>query len=98
MTLRVLVTNYYDPFPSSVSSSCIDTGTGVLDGTYPGIGLSGGERTWLENGLIDLNGNINSEVTCAQTHDPHLDVDLVDVSDVMAGHEFCASDPWVYDH
>jgi hypothetical protein len=96
-TLRVLVTNYYNPFPSgAVSSSCIDTGADPLDGTYPGIGLTTAEKSWLGSGLADLNTNIAAEVTYAQSNQPNLDVDLVNISGAMSGHEFCTSDPWVY--
>jgi hypothetical protein len=97
-TLRVLVTGYYDPFPSSVSSGCIDTGAGVLQGTYPNVGLTGGELSFLKNGLIDLNGNISSEVTYAQdpNHDPNLNVSFVSLTNAMSGHEFCTTDPWMY--
>jgi Tol biopolymer transport system component len=94
-TLRVLVTNYYDPFPAG-TTSCIDTDAGILDSTYPGIGITGTEKAWLVNGLTDLNANIAAEVTYAQTNNSNLDVDLVDISGVMAGHEFCTYDPWVY--
>ncbi len=94
-TLRVLVTNYFDPFPSN-GSGCVDVDGGSLLTTYPTIGISGSEKTWIENGLVDLNGNVNSEVSYAKGHDSHLDVSLVDISNVMSGHEFCTSDPWVY--
>ena len=93
--LRVLVTNYYNPFQSSYAS-CIDTSAGYFSGTYPGIGINSDQQTWLVNGLNSLNGNINSEVGYAQTNDSHLNVSLVDLSTVMAGHQWCTSDPWMY--
>jgi len=58
--------NYYDPFDSG-NTSCLD-----YNAPLGGVGISGGELSWLENGLTDLNANIISEVTYAQTHDTHL--------------------------
>jgi hypothetical protein len=95
-TLRVLVTGYYDPFPTTLYANCIDTAATVLQGTYPWLGLSYGELNWLKNGLIDLNANINSEVTYAQSNDTNLNVSYVSLTNVMSGHEFCTSDPWAY--
>ena len=49
-TLEVIVTNYYDPFPSTYDSSCIDIAAGVLSGTYPwiwrNIGRAVMDRRW----------------------------------------------------
>jgi len=89
-TLRVLVTNYYDPFDAN-NTNCID-----YNAPLGGIGITGSELTFLENGLISLNGNISSDVTAAQTSDTHLNVSLVDLSNVMSGHQWCTSDPWAY--
>jgi hypothetical protein len=94
--LKVLVTNYYDPFPASVSSSCVDTAGYGLTVDYPFIGLTGNELTWLKNDLIDLNSSIANEVAYANTNYTNLDVYLVDISGAMAGHEFCTSSPWVF--
>jgi hypothetical protein len=55
-TLRVLVTNYYDPFDAN-STDCLDYNVPL-----GGVGISGTELAWIENGLTDLNSNINSEV------------------------------------
>jgi len=91
-TVRVLVTNYYDPFSTS-HTSCGD----ISGGGWPGISTgTGSELSWLKSGLASLNSNIGSEVTYAQAHDPHLSVSLVDISGIVSGHEFCTSDPWVY--
>jgi hypothetical protein len=93
--LRVLVTNYFDPFQSTYAQ-CVDTSGAPLLTTYPWIGITQGEQTWIKNGLISLNGNINSEVSYANSNDSNLNASLVDISTAAAGHEFCTSDPWVY--
>ena len=54
-TLRVLVTNYYDPF-SSDYTSCSDIAGGEL-----WFGITPGEMTWLQDGLSDLNSNISQD-------------------------------------
>jgi hypothetical protein len=95
-TLRVLVTGYYDPYPASVTSSCVDTGAGILQGTWPGVGLKDGEMAWIKNGLLELNGNISTEVAYAQSNMTSLDVSYVSLANAMAGHEYCTADPWVY--
>jgi len=87
--LRVLVTNYYDPFSAS-HTSCPDISWNLS------IGIVTSEMTWIENELGNLNGAINSEVNYGKSNDSNLSVDLVDLTSVMAGHEFCTSDPWVY--
>jgi Tol biopolymer transport system component len=87
--LLVLVTNYYNPFNPNLTN-CIDYNPAL------GFGLTGSELSWLENGLTDLNANIAADVKQAQTSDTSLKVSLVDLSGVMAGHEFCTSSPWVY--
>jgi hypothetical protein len=58
--------------------------------------LTGSELAWLENGLTDLNANIAKGVKEAQNSDTHLKVSLVDLSDIMSGHQWCSSSPWVY--
>jgi lysophospholipase L1-like esterase len=94
-TLRVMVTNYYDPFPSD-GSGCVDVDGGPLLTTYPTIGINGSEKAWLQNALIDMNANIADEVAHANSNFSHLDVGLVDISNVMSQHEYCTADPWVY--
>lgn len=93
-TLKVYVTNYYEPY-STAHTSCHDVSDG---GVFPGLSVSGtgNALTWIMNGLGSLNSNISSEVTYAQTNDTHLAVHPVNLSSVMAGHEFCTTDPWVY--
>ena len=88
-TLKVVVTNYYDPFNAS-NDTCVDYKVG------PDVLLTGSELSFLENGLTDLNSNISDEVTYAQAHDSHLSVSLADLSSVMDGHQWCSSNPWVY--
>jgi hypothetical protein len=94
-TVEVIVTNYYNPFPSTYTQ-CIDTDAGYFHGTWPFVGVTSGEQSWIVSGLNSLNSNISSEVTYAQTNDTHLTVKLADVSGAMSGHTFCSSDPWVY--
>lgn len=93
-TLKVYVTNYYEPFSTS-HTGCIDVNN---DGHFPGINVSGSGNalSWLMSGLSSLNSNISSEVTYAQTNDGNLSVHLVDLSGVMSGHEFCTDHPWIY--
>ncbi|WP_323747379.1 NHL domain-containing protein [Catenulispora rubra] len=95
-TLRVLVTNYYDPFQSAFIGNCVDTDGGHLGNTFPGVGIESPQQTWLVNALTSLNANINSEVNYAQANDPNLNVSLIDLSNVMAGHQWCSNDPWMY--
>jgi hypothetical protein len=82
--LRVLVTNYYSPFDPKITN-CIDY-----------TGLSSGETAWLINGLRNLNTNIAADVARAKASDTHLNVSLVDLSNVMSGHQWCTPHPWVY--
>jgi hypothetical protein len=93
--VEVVVTNYYNPFPSTYTS-CIDTSASVLNGTYPGIGITSAEQSWIVSELSSLNSNISSEVTYAQSHDSHLTMKLADISGAMLGHQLCDSNPWVY--
>lgn len=88
--LRVLVTNYYDPFNPNLTN-CIDYNVPI-----GGIGITGSELAWLENGLINLNANIAADVKQAHASDTHLNTSLVDLSNVMSGHQWCSQDPWVY--
>jgi hypothetical protein len=87
--LRVLATNYFDPF-SVEHMDCID----YVNGTDTLVTLN--EVNWLRNGLTSLDANIASEVTYAKGVGSHLNVSLVDISKVMAGHEYCTADPWVH--
>jgi len=104
-TLKVLVTNYYNPLPTSYNSSCID----VKSPDFPttGVGLEEGEYNWINSNFATLNSNIQSEVTYAHGNDTSLDVRLVDVSQIMhtqgspdgRDHSFCSTDaggPWAY--
>jgi alpha-tubulin suppressor-like RCC1 family protein len=96
--LRVVVTDYYNPFGNTFNSSCIDTGNGI---NVPGI--TSAEQTWIVNGLNSLDQNIYDEIQYVQSNDPNLNISLVDLTglfqggqDIMAGHTFCSADPWVY--
>jgi hypothetical protein len=93
--LQVLVTDYYSPFDTS-NMSCADYQWGGVQLLKPD------EVTWLQNGLNQINSNINADVTQALGVDTSLTVSLVDLSgnyggtDVMSGHKWCSADPWVY--
>lgn len=87
--LRVLVTNYYDPMNPN-NDTCRDYQVAGI------MLLSGSELAWLENGLTNLNANIAAEVRQAQASDTHLSVSIVDLSNIMSGHQWCSSTPWVY--
>jgi alpha-tubulin suppressor-like RCC1 family protein len=96
--LRVVVTDYYNPYGSSFSSSCVDTGNGT---SQPG--LTPGEQTFIVNGLTSLDQGIQGEVAYAQNNFSNLNISLVDLAglfpggqDIMSGHTFCSADPWVY--
>ncbi len=88
-TLRVLVTNYYNPF-NPKETSCADYHGPV------GVGITAGELSWLEGGLSKLNANIAADVSAAHAADRHLKVILVNLGGVMTGHQFCSPHPWVY--
>jgi hypothetical protein len=92
-TLQVYVTNYYNPYDTS-DTSCIDVNN---DNGFPGISVSGSgsDLTWIEDGLSSLNSEISTQVSSA-SGDSNLSVHLVDISNVMSGHQLCTSDPWVY--
>ncbi len=97
--LRVVVTDYYNPFGGSFNSGCIDTGNGLLGLPY----ITASEQSWIVNGLNALDQNIYNEVQYAQGNDPNLNISLVDLAglfpggqDIMSGHTFCSTDPWVY--
>lgn len=104
--LTVLVTNQYNPFPSTYDSSCGDI---VDQSPNSGIGLTQGEFSWMTGQLGVLNSYVGAEVSYAQTNDSSLNVRLVDISNLMHGsddghdHSFCSSDtggtdpgPWAY--
>jgi Tol biopolymer transport system component len=80
---RVFVTGYFDPF-GPVYASCVDI---RLVGP---AGLSRLDIEWLRYYLKLLNKSI------AGTAGKYSNVKFVDVAGIMAGHEFCSSDPWVY--
>jgi lysophospholipase L1-like esterase len=89
-TLRVLVTNYYNPFPDVDNSTCVD-----LHGSI-GVGVDTAEQAWLKSGLAQLNVNIEDQVNYAKLHDANLNISLVDISNLMSDHKWCSQDPWAY--
>jgi hypothetical protein len=89
--LKVAVLGYYNPLGSDWNSSCIDEGNGNNE---PGIDVANWD--FITHGLSELNSNISSEVTYAQTNAGNLNPIYVDLSNVMSNNGFCTSDPWVY--
>lgn len=92
----VVVTDYYDPFPAQ-GIDCVDT-----NATLKTIGITKNERALLKSWLVSLNSNIRTlSQTGASTY-PNMDLRFVELAEtatttnVMAGHQFCSSDPWVY--
>lgn len=98
VNLRVLVTNYYDPFDSA-KTNCIDYNVPI-----GGIGIDGSELAFLENGLTNLNSNIAADVKDAQNSDANLTISLVDLSSLFqkgtkaspGSHAWCTTHPWAY--
>lgn len=82
----IVVTTYYDPFPASRPSGCVD-----IDPAIPPWNLSAGEMVWLKLSLLQLNNNIRA---VARQHPGN--VKLVDLESAFRGHEWCTGAPWVY--
>ncbi len=82
---RVLLTTYYDPFPTTwVSCRDMEPAPGL------GASLRPGELDWLRSKLHKLNENIRTEAALFSN------AILVDLQDVMSGHTFCSNAPWVF--
>lgn len=79
----VVLTNYYDPF-NDAQIKCGDIDLGF------GFGLSATQITWLESKLQVLNQAI---VAASATYPK---AKIADISNVLAGHQLCSTDPWVY--
>lgn len=103
--LRVVVTDYYNPYGDTYNNHCVDSGNSI----FPSI--TAPTQAWIVSGLDALDTNIQSEVQYAQSNDSNLNVSLVDLAglftasqtggltdgqDIMSGHTFCTTDPWVY--
>lgn len=92
----VVVTDYYDPFPDQ-GIDCIDTNAAKKT-----IGITKNERSLLKSWLANLNANINTVIQAGVPTNANVDLRFVELADtptstnVMAGHQFCSSDPWVY--
>jgi lysophospholipase L1-like esterase len=84
----VVVTTYYNPFPSSYNAECPDLVIAEHEGV--GFDLSSGEMGWLTSKLGELNQNIIKVASMFSN------VAIVPLEDVMEGHGFCSSDPWIY--
>ncbi len=84
---HVYVTGYYDPFPDVYpGTSCRD----IFPSAATGAGLTADEMSFLKSKLGDLNTNIS--LVTAQ----FPNATYVNIGNVMLGHQFCNSDPWVY--
>lgn len=83
----IVLTTYYDPFPS-VYKQCRDiTPKEVLLRSF---GLSSGEMAWLKSRLLSLNDNIRAVARS------HPEAKLLDIESAFKGHEWCSRDPWIY--
>jgi len=94
--LRVLVTNYYDPFGEADKVGEICRDYDYVDANLLHFHLDYDELEFLRSGLRRLNANIASEVLNAQQHYSNLDIKLVNLGDTMKEHGFCSDAPWVY--
>ncbi len=92
----VVVTDYYDPFPD-VGTNCIDT-----QAVKKIIGITDAERTWLKAQLANLNSGIRTIVESSKTASQNIDLRFVELAEtatstnVMIGHQYCSTTPWVY--
>lgn len=79
----VVLTTYYNPFNLS-SLNCDDINIGF------GFGLSSANVTWLQSKLNLIDQDIETDSSS------YPKAKVVNLSNVMNGHQFCSSDPWVY--
>ncbi len=80
----VVLTTYYDPFNPDSSKQCADTYLGL------GNGLGANEIDWMRSKMQVMNQYIkDAGATYPKTK-------IADISQALAGHEFCSADPWVY--
>ena len=91
--VKILLTGYYDPFTLD-NADCVDYKVTTPTGTITLLDQT--ETGWLTGKFNLLNDNIDAEVAYAKANFTHIKTDVVDMRTVMAGHEFCSSDPWVY--
>ena len=78
---KIVFTNYMDPFPDTYVNNCPDLGF-----------LDSAQLSFLNGALESLDGDIQAAVT--NLNNPN--VTLADVSNALAGHTWCTSDPWDY--
>ncbi len=81
---EVVLTTYFNPF-STQPGNCVDIRPG---GNI--VSLSRREITWIQSELTALNGSIKTVAAS------YANVKVVDITNVMKGHELCSADPWVY--
>jgi lysophospholipase L1-like esterase len=79
----VVLTTYYDPFNTD-ALSCDDIDIGL------GFGLSHSDVTWLQSKLQAINQVITADSAT------YPKAKVVDLSTVLAGHQFCSTNPWIY--
>ena len=85
---RVVVTTYYDPFPSTWDTWCPDIEV------LPSAGLNQGEFDWLKAKLKLLNQSI-TEVASEFSNVQLVSLDGV-LTDSNGFHGYCSAAPWVY--
>lgn len=79
----VVLTTYYDPFnPSALSCGDINLGLG--------FGLSSSDVSWLQSKLTLINQDIVADSSS------YPKAKVANLSDVMAGHQLCSTNPWIY--
>jgi len=79
----VVLTTYYDPFNLN-SLSCDDVDIGL------GFGLSSSDAKWLQSKLNLINEDIKVDGSS------YPKSKVVDLTNVLNGHQLCSSSPWVY--
>lgn len=80
----VVLTTYYDPFNPDSSKQCADTYLGL------GNGLGANEIDWMRSKMQLMNQHIRDAGAT------YPKAKIADISQALAGHEFCTADPWVY--
>jgi len=77
----IVFTDYMNPFPAQ--GQCPDTSPLTTD-----------QIKFLSMELGVLNGDIKADVTAVETGHPN--VGFAEISNVLAGHTWCSTDPWDY--
>jgi hypothetical protein len=85
----VYLAKYYNPFPTSwPSSGCPDIHPTL------GRGIDSDEMDWLIAALGEVNGNIQE--VADESEFSGMTIQTVNLGNVMNGHRWCSSDPYVY--